>query len=208
MLVAHWLLSHFRNRSGIGARPERAVVERVGLRLRQRPELGHRIDVEAGGDRDALDEKEQPRDQGEILVGVIGQLVEQERIERQRAVIDHADRVAVGVGLRALLGGRDAAGAAAVLDHQLLAEPGGELGRRRPHDHVGDAAGGDRHDHPDRPVGVGLRGRRRRERGKNTAGENARRMAHDVSAPLTKLHATTAFKAMWHRPSAQQLLHG
>src|SRR5262249_54531400 len=43
-----------------------------------------------------------------------------------------------------------------VLDHEGLAEAGGKLVRRGAHDHVGHAAGGNRHDHPDRAIGIGL----------------------------------------------------
>src|SRR3977135_3906705 len=83
-------------------------------------------------------------------------LIEHQRVDGERVVVDEAERVAVGRGLGAGLRAGNAARAALVLDHERLAEPGREFVRSGAHDDVGHAAGRDRNDHPDRPVGIGL----------------------------------------------------
>ena len=119
------------------------------MRLRQRLQLRDRVDVDRRGGEQALDQEEQPRHRNEV-VGVVGQVAEQQRIKRHGRVVDDADRVAVARRLRAGLAAEDAGGAADVLDHQRLAEPRLQFGRGGAHDDVGDAAGRDRHDHADR----------------------------------------------------------
>ena len=76
-------------------------------------------------------------------------------------------RVAVRRGGRDLAGAERAAGARAVLDHEGLAELGGQMLRAEPRHHVGVAAGAERHDdghRPGRPVrGVKRPGERRED---------------------------------------------
>ncbi len=141
---------------------ERAVsqgreVELVGLALRELLELRDRAHVERRLHEHAFDEEEEPRDRYQVGVGIVGELGEQERVVGHRAVIDDAERVAVGCRLRAGLAAENAARATFVLDDQGLAKARPELVHRRAHDHVGDAAGRDRDDQPYRPVRIVLR---------------------------------------------------
>ena len=77
-----------------------------------------------------------------------------------RRGIGEAERVAVGGGVRDRFGAEIAAGAGAVLDHELLAEPLTKLLRHDAGDNVGAAAGRERHDQMDRPLGPRCRLRR------------------------------------------------
>ena len=71
-------------------------------------------------------------------------------------------RVAVARRLRHHLGADDAAGAAAVVDDDLAAGDLRQLGADDARDDVDGAAGRERHDQADRPIGIGLRLRRGR----------------------------------------------
>jgi hypothetical protein len=134
---------------------ERRVVQPVGFGLRERTQLGDGLGRQFGIHEQSFGEEEQPRHRHEV-VGIVGQLVELHRVIRHRRVIDDAERVAVARRLRAGLASENAGGAAAILDHQRLAEFRFEFLRRRAHDDVGHAAGGDRDDQADRLVGPGL----------------------------------------------------
>jgi hypothetical protein len=88
---------------------------------------------------------------------VDGQVGEYRRIDRDRADVAEEHRVAVGRGLRRGVDADVARGAGAVVDHDLLAE---QLGEPRLHDaadEVRRAARGERNDHPDRTICIGLR---------------------------------------------------
>lgn len=65
------------------------------------------------------------------------------------------EAIAVGRHARDALGREDAAGADDVLDHDgALAEHLAELGRHLAREHVGAAAGGERHDDPDGAIRI------------------------------------------------------
>ena len=101
------------------------------------------------------------RDRTNILPAVIAELILVDvRQDEQRAGGDDAERVAVGRGFRHRADADGAAGAALVLDHELLAQTlrqaVGENARRD----VGVAAGRERHDHRHRPGRPLLRLRR------------------------------------------------
>ena len=149
---------------------ERRVVQPARLRLRQRLQFGDGIDAEARRHEHAFDQPEQPRHRREILVGVVGQIAEQQRIVGHRRVIDDADGVAVGRRLRAGLPGDDAGGAAEIFHHHRLAELLLQAPRRGAHDDVGDTSGSNGHDHLDRParISVGARRERRTQTGQQT----------------------------------------
>jgi len=73
---------------------------------------------------------------------------------------DKQKRVAVGCRLGGEVGADDAAGAAAVIDEDLLAEPFAELVGDDAADHVVAAAGRERDDHADRAARIIVRGGR------------------------------------------------
>ena len=68
----------------------------------------------------AFDQQEEVGDRHEILVGVVGQVIEDQRVDRHGRVVDEAERVAVRRRLGAGLGARNAGGAALVLDHDRV----------------------------------------------------------------------------------------
>ena len=96
---------------------------------------------------------------------VVGELAVERGAGRHADMVEQ-QRVAVGLGLGDAAGAERAAGAADILDDDLLAEVlahrfGDEAGHR-----IGRAAGRERHDHGDGAVGIGLgvgHGRRERE---------------------------------------------
>jgi hypothetical protein len=85
----------------------------------------------------------------EILLRIERQSLRHELVERDRPRRREQDRIAVG----RRLGGRGssdiAGGAGPVVNHDLLAELLGELDAERSRQHVGGAAGRERHDHGD-----------------------------------------------------------
>jgi hypothetical protein len=75
-------------------------------------ELGRGADIERARYRQRLHQQIEVGDEREVLVDVVGQLVEHQRVDRQRIVIDEAERIAVGRRLRAGLRAGNAARAA------------------------------------------------------------------------------------------------
>ena len=104
-------------------------------------------------------------DRREIPERVVGELLVQARIGGDSRVHPQ-QRVAVGHGLRHELRRDIAAGAAAVIDHELLADRAGELLRHHAHDDVRPAARRDRQHQAYRLGGITLsdRGSRKEQR--------------------------------------------
>ena len=75
---------------------------------------------------------------------------EQVRIDDHRPLVRHQHRIAVGIRLRDLLSRQISAGRPVVLDDDLLAELLGDALRHDAGDGIGAAAGGVRHQQPDR----------------------------------------------------------
>ena len=101
------------------------------------------------------------RDGDKILLGIVGQLRIQRRIERHVGKPADHQRIAVGLAGRRGLGADHGAGAGLVLDHETLAGAFGQHVGDKPPDQVVAAAGPDRDDDLDGPVGIaGLRLRR------------------------------------------------
>ena len=94
-----------------------------------------------------------PADRGEGGGRVVGQLAV-ERAAGGLADMVHQDGVAVGVGLGDAGGAQGTAGAADILDDHLLAQGLGHRLGDQAADRVGGAAGGERDDHGDRPLGI------------------------------------------------------
>ena len=125
-----------------GAVAAGGIGERAGLRFCERDQLLHRLR------RHRRMEDEDHRRGGEV----------NHRREVLQAVIDGEHRVAVRRRPRDELGADDAARAGPVLDDELLAERGAELGREDADENVGAAAGREWHDQADRPRRIILRG--------------------------------------------------
>src|SRR5215475_1506425 len=90
--------------------------------------------------------------------------------------------ISVGLGLRGQVEADGQRAARAVVDHDLLAELLAKLGAENARDRVGGAAGGLRHDEPDRLVRV-----LRRRTGRGGAGnqqQHESKCAHAASLPM------------------------
>ena len=112
------------------------------------------------------------RHRHEILLGVVRELRIERGIDR---VIGRGDqqRVAVLVGLGDGIGRKNAAGARLRLEHDGASEFGGHAVGDEPRHDVDRAAGRERQDELDRPVGI-LRQRRRCARHKRKPGNSSR----------------------------------
>src|SRR5262249_26780397 len=137
-------------------------------------------------------------EQRKVLAPVERHLAYHEGDSRQRGRAGETDGVAVGRAFGERIDPGQAAGAGADLDHHLLADLGAEPTRQGAAKQIGGAASSERHDQPDRPIGKGLRPRRRRpqRRDSESGYERASRSAHGSShlvhfAILTWLPAKT-----------------
>jgi hypothetical protein len=93
------------------------------------------------------------RDRHEVVERVVGQVLVHELVHHQRRIDCHEQRVAVGRRLRRRLRADDGVGAGPVFDHHRLSPILAHgLADQARHD-VAWTAGGEGHDHPDRPIG-------------------------------------------------------
>ena len=144
--------------------PGERVGELARLRFRERDELRHVGGLHRRMHRHDVGHRRDVADRRKVVEHVERQALVGRRIDRERRGRAHADRVAVGRGLRDGGGAERAAGAGAVVDHD-----GWPSAARRPSatsaaDHVGRAARRERHDHGDGLARIGvLRGRRRNQ---------------------------------------------
>ena len=129
--------------------PVEAKVSLPGSLLRQRDQFGDRTRRHRRMHQHDIAARCDQSDRREILARVVADIGIERRVDRERARGDQ-ERVAVGLGLGDLARRDGAAGAAAVLDHDGLAEarahPLGDDAR----DHVVAAAGRVGHDQRDR----------------------------------------------------------
>ena len=104
---------------------------------------------------------------------------------RMRAGVGEAERIAVRLGARDLLGADAAAAADAVLDDQLLTQALTELLRDQAGDGVRAAAGGERDDEADRPLRPARVGGlcMRRGRPKASREQHQDQASHEVGLP-------------------------
>ena len=166
----------------------RAVVQLARPGARERDELLQVLRRHVGMDDVQARHLGEQRDRLEVLDRVVGELVEDERVDRERADVAEDQRVLVG--RRGDLGHRDVAGAARlVVDVDALAEQLAELDRGRAGDDLRAAAGRERHDEADRLGRPGsLRPRptsaapRRRARPDEAAGHGERRGVRSKSS--------------------------
>ena len=143
--------------------------ELAGILLRIGDELRHGVGRDRFLDHRHPMPEDGVRDRHEILLRIVaGIFVHRRRrppcsrVEQQRVAVRLRGRRGLGAGI--------GAGAGTVVDDDVLAEPRRELLRQEPRHHVVGRARRERHDHPDRLGGIGLRrgrGRGRRERRRN-----------------------------------------
>ena len=138
-------------------------------RLRRHRRM-HQHDSALGGDQ---------ADRRKILARVIADIGIERRIDRKRAGAADHQRVAVGLGLRDLARRDGAAGAAAVLDDDLLAERLAHLVGDDARDGVVAAAGRIGHDQRDRAGRIVLR---------RSGAAGQRRRSDRISAQISSRH--------------------
>jgi hypothetical protein len=120
-----------------------------------RHQFGHRLRRIGGVDDEHVGHQRDRRDRREVLLEVVGQLLVDAGRDR---VVHRADqqRVAVGFGLRDVVGAERRARPGLAFDDHRLAEARLQLVGQRARQHVGGAAGRERHDQRDRLVGPRL----------------------------------------------------
>ncbi|MDT4838576.1 hypothetical protein FQZ97_723360 [compost metagenome] len=141
-------------------------------------------------------------DRDEILLDVVVELLVERRGDGMVRTADE-DGIAVRHGLGRDAGTDRAAGAAAVVDHELLAQLLGQLRGQRARKGIGAAAGRERHDHGDglgRP-GIGMGRGCCEQRGGADAGHaqcHARGARARGQAELTTIHvAVSSLSFLW-----------
>ena len=135
----------------------RAEIELARLRFRECDEFLHRFGRHARmhhqRDRNFGDQ----RDRREARDRVVVQLSVEGLVAGQRRRC-HQQRIAVRRGLRHDLVADVAARARPVVHHHGLSQRGPQRRRHEPRKNIGCAAGGERHDEPQRSIGIVLRG--------------------------------------------------
>ena len=137
--------------------PGRRIVELAGLALRERDQFANRLRLDRGVHQHDQRARGDQSDRCEVLARVVADIRVERRIDRERAGAAEAERVAVGRALRDLARRDRAAGAALVLDHDLLAERAAHLLGDDARHHVVAAAGRIGNDQRDRPRRIVLR---------------------------------------------------
>ncbi|MCY1213937.1 hypothetical protein D9M72_257400 [compost metagenome] len=139
-----------------GAVAAGSVVQFAGMLLGVVDQLAHvlrrqavRHHQQVGGDRHLAD-------RGEVGLGVVRQAGVDIRPDRMRAGGGDQQRIAIGRSLGGHVRADRAAGAGAVVDHDLLAHAGAHLLRDGACQQVSRAAGREGHDQADRLAGVGV----------------------------------------------------
>jgi len=139
-----------------GADTGTGEVELSGIGLGVVDQLAHGLGRDAGVHDHQVDRHQQRRDADEIL-RIVGQRLDQMRIEDLRPRGREQQRVAVRSGLGDAVGSDDRPGAGLVLDdHRLLQPLAQAIADETRHD-VGPAARRKRHDDANDPRRIGLR---------------------------------------------------
>jgi hypothetical protein len=94
------------------------------------------------------------RDRDEVVIGIVGDLLEEREIDRHRGGGRHKERVPVGLRLRHRVRRQHQRSAGAVFHHDRLAQALRQPVGIEPHQHVHAAAGRKRHDDGHRTIGV------------------------------------------------------
>src|SRR5262249_6470172 len=132
-------------------------------------------------------------DGGEILGSVVGQIGYDPRRHRMGRRI-REDGVAIGLGLDDRADAKRAAGAAAVLHDDRLAEHGRERIDNRARDHVGRTAGAEREERLDGPIGP-LIGEGRRGPPDQSRNQDTVPFSRHASLPLNSRDGAAKFYA-------------
>ena len=164
-----------------GARGAEVELPRIGAGIvDQVLESRH---LERGMHRQHFRHPRHQREQGEVLLPVERHLAHHERHDGERARAGEPDGVSVGRAARDHVDPGHPAHAGPVLHHDLLAEAFGELDAEDAREQVGRPAGGKRHDQPDRPRGIVLRGGRERPQQRRPEQHQARNASVHHSSP-------------------------
>ncbi len=147
-------------RLGAGARARIVELRRRGLGLGD--EIGQRLDAGVRTHHQDIGGVDELRDRDEILERVIGQVLEQRRIDRDRGR-GQEQRVAVRRRPRRHAHPGIPCRPGPVVDDDGLAERSTKRGREDAGDDVGRPARRERHDQRDRPLRIGGAGGHRRE---------------------------------------------
>jgi hypothetical protein len=142
---------------------DRSVRDRAGLLPRQLHQVLDRADGDLRICREHHGRAADKADRREILQAVVGNVLEHARVHGV-VVIDHHQRVAIGLGARDRGGGKGATGAGSALDDELLTQQRRQLVADDARDRIEQAADRKRHEDLDRAAGVGSLLRRRRAR--------------------------------------------
>ncbi len=134
-----------------------AVIQRVRLALRQRDELGHSLDAERGVDHEDVGIGRGHADRHQVFLRIVGEFRVDARVDRDRAGLTEQQGIAVRIGAFHDLGADAAIAAAAIFDHEGLAERVADFLAEDARGRVGRATGGKGHDQPDRAGRIILR---------------------------------------------------
>ncbi len=143
-------------------------------------------------------------DPGEVAVGIVRQLAEQQRVDQQVVHADCADGVAVRRGARDRLGADIARRTRSRLDHEGLAEALLHLLARKSRHHIERPARREAHDHAHRPVRPGRL--RQRGRGEGQAAGRGQQRAtggHERLLPAAAPFAGGPCRRRLHHPRAR-----
>ena len=142
-------------------------------------QVGHRVHRQRRIDHQHQRVARHQRHHRQVLQRIVGELLIERRVDRERAARREQQRVTVRRGLRDGRGRCRGAGARAVLHDEGLAEPLGELLRHQPADDINRSTCGERHYDGDLARRIVLRGdwtrNRERWRRRRSIGRCARR---------------------------------
>ena len=142
-----------------GAGAGRAEIDLVGIGLRIRDQFSHALRGERRMHHQRIRRVADHADRRKILARIVAGVLVERGADRQRAGVTQQQRVAIGIALGDRLGTDRAAGAGAVIDHDLLAEQFAHLVGNGATDDRGAAAGREWNDQRDGAGRIGLRSR-------------------------------------------------
>ena len=134
-----------------------AVIQRARLALRQRHQLGDSLHAERRVHHQDIGIGRGHADRHQVLFRIVGEFRVDARVDRDRTGLTEQQRVAVRIGALDDLGADAAIAAAAIFDHEGLAERVADFLADDARGRVRRAAGRERHDQPDRVGRIVLR---------------------------------------------------